>query len=115
MNRASAGAYEDDVAAMADAGVVVDFLSPAVASGNDFVWTVDGSAYEDTPEFYIDISYHLEDSVITGKDYNDIPKYFTFYTDAACRRYCHDGQVPERVPWGRYGQSHPLCSCQYKV
>ena len=84
MNRASAGAYEDDVAAMADAGVVVDFLSPAVSSGNDFVWTVDDSTYEDTPEFYIDFSYHLEDSVITGKDYNDIPKYFTFYTDAAC-------------------------------
>ena len=84
MNRSSAGAYEDEVAAMADAGVVVDFLSPAVASGNDFVWTVDDSTYEDTPEFYIDISYHLEDSVITGKDYNDIPKYFKFYTDAAC-------------------------------
>ena len=84
MNRASAGAYEDDVAAMADAGVVVDFMAPAVSSGNDFVWTVDDSTYKDTPEFYIDFSYHLEDSVITGKDYNDIPKYFTFYTDAAC-------------------------------
>lgn len=84
MNRASAGTAEEDLETQKAAGIIVDFYSPVKASGNEFVWTVDESTYEDTPEFYIDYSFHLEDGVITEKDYNDLAKYFKFYLDEKC-------------------------------
>ena len=86
MNRVSAASYEEDVAAMKNAGVIVDFSLPKAAYGNDFVWTVDASTYDDTPEFYIDYSFRNANGIIEQKDYKDIPKYFKFYTDTACTK-----------------------------